>query len=54
MTPPGGELTSYLAERDMYVPTTTEILVGKLRHGYRKCGTFTQWSTTQLLKRMNL
>jgi hypothetical protein len=22
--------------------------------GYRKCGTFTQWSTTQLLKRMNL
>ena len=24
------------------------------RNGYRKCGTFTQWSTTQLLKRMNL
>jgi hypothetical protein len=23
------------------------------RNGYRKCGTFTQWSTTQLLKRMN-
>jgi hypothetical protein len=23
-------------------------------NGYRKCGTFTQWSTTQLLKRMNL
>jgi hypothetical protein len=22
--------------------------------GYRKCGTFTQWSSTQLLKRMNL
>jgi hypothetical protein len=22
--------------------------------GYRKCGTFTQWSTTQLLKTMNL
>ena len=24
------------------------------RNGYRKCGTFTQWSTTQLLKIMNL
>jgi hypothetical protein len=24
------------------------------RQGYRKCGTFTQWSTTQLLKAMNL
>jgi hypothetical protein len=24
------------------------------RDGYKKCGTFTQWSTTQLLKRMNL
>jgi hypothetical protein len=24
------------------------------RNGYRKCRTFTQWSTTQLLKRMNL
>jgi hypothetical protein len=24
------------------------------RNGYRKCGTFTQWSTTQLLKRMNV
>jgi hypothetical protein len=24
------------------------------RNGYRKCGTFTQWRTTQLLKRMNL
>jgi hypothetical protein len=24
------------------------------RNEYRKCGTFTQWSTTQLLKRMNL
>ena len=23
------------------------------RNGYRKCGTFTQWSTTQLLKTMN-
>jgi hypothetical protein len=23
------------------------------RNGYRKCGTFTQWNTTQLLKRMN-
>jgi hypothetical protein len=24
------------------------------RNGYRKCGTFTKWSTTQLLKTMNL
>jgi hypothetical protein len=24
------------------------------RNGYRICGTFTQWSTTQQLKRMNL
>jgi hypothetical protein len=23
-------------------------------NGYRNCGTFTQWSTTQLLKTMNL
>jgi hypothetical protein len=23
------------------------------RNGYRKCGTFTQWSTTQLLKTIN-
>jgi hypothetical protein len=22
-------------------------------NGYRKCGTFTQWNTTQLLKTMN-
>jgi hypothetical protein len=22
-------------------------------YGYRKCGTFTQWNTTQLLKTMN-
>jgi hypothetical protein len=24
------------------------------RNGYRKCGTFTQWSTMQLLKTMDL
>jgi hypothetical protein len=24
------------------------------RNGYRKCDTFTQWSTTQLLKTMTL
>ena len=24
------------------------------RNGYRKCGTFTQWNTTQLLKTINL
>jgi hypothetical protein len=28
--------------------------VSQQRNGYRKCGTCTQWSTTQLLKRMNL
>jgi hypothetical protein len=28
--------------------------VPQQRNRYRKCGTFTQWSTTQLLKRMNL
>jgi hypothetical protein len=28
--------------------------VSQQRNGYRKCGTFTQWSTTQLLKTMNL
>jgi hypothetical protein len=27
--------------------------VPKQRNGYSKCGTFTQWSTTQLLKTMN-
>jgi hypothetical protein len=27
---------------------------GYIWNGYRKCGTFTQWSTTQLLKRMDL
>jgi hypothetical protein len=26
----------------------------ELKNGYRKYGTFTQWSTTQLLKTMNL
>ena len=26
----------------------------KQRNGYKKYGTFTQWSTTQLLKRINL
>ena len=26
--------------------------VPQQRNGYRKCGTFTQWSTTQLLKTM--
>jgi hypothetical protein len=28
--------------------------VPQQRNGYRKCGTFTQWSTTQLLKTMDL
>jgi hypothetical protein len=28
--------------------------VPQQRNGYRKCGTFTQWSTTQLLKTTNL
>ena len=28
--------------------------VPQQRNGYRKCSTFTQWSTTQLLKRMDL
>jgi hypothetical protein len=28
--------------------------VPQQRNGYRKCGTFTQWSTTQQLKTMNL
>jgi hypothetical protein len=28
--------------------------VPQQRNGYRKCGTFTQWSTTQLLKTMSL
>jgi hypothetical protein len=28
--------------------------VSQQKNGYRKCGTFTQWSTNQLLKRMNL
>jgi hypothetical protein len=28
--------------------------VPQQRNGYRKCGTFTQWSTIQLLKTMNL
>jgi hypothetical protein len=27
--------------------------VPQQRNGYRKYGTFTQWNTTQLLKRMN-
>jgi hypothetical protein len=30
------------------------LLTEEQRNGYRKCGTFTHWSTTQLLKRMNL
>jgi hypothetical protein len=29
-------------------------LYNKQRNGYRKYGTFTQWSTSQLLKTMNL
>jgi hypothetical protein len=28
--------------------------VAQQRNGYRKCHTFTQWGTTQLLKIMNL
>jgi hypothetical protein len=27
--------------------------VPQQRNGYKKCGTFTQWSTTQQLKKMN-
>jgi hypothetical protein len=27
--------------------------VPQQRNGYKKCGTFTQWSTMQLLKTMN-
>jgi hypothetical protein len=42
------------------VPYTLPLQGGKKqnvpqqRNGYRKCGTFTQWSTTQLLKTMDL
>jgi hypothetical protein len=28
--------------------------VPQQRNGYRKCGTFTHWNTTQLLKTINL
>ena len=42
------QLLAVIIKADMnpYVP--------QQRNGYRKCGAFTQWSTTQLLKTMNL
>jgi hypothetical protein len=38
----------------MYERRINKKIAPQQRNGYRKCGTFTQWSTTQLLKRMNL
>jgi hypothetical protein len=46
------QMRSELLRRNYYVIVTE--VAPQQRNGYRKCGTFTQWSTTQLLKRMNL
>jgi hypothetical protein len=38
----------------MFIAAGNNPDVPQQRNGYRKCGTFTQWSNTQLLKAMNL
>jgi hypothetical protein len=37
----------------LFIITRKNPDVPQQRNGYRKCGTFTQWSITQLLKTMN-
>ena len=46
--------TMFIAALFIIARSWKEPDVPQQRNGYRKCGTFTQWSTTQLLKRMNL
>jgi hypothetical protein len=41
----------FIIARNWKEPSTENI--PQQRNGYRKCGTFIQWSTTQLLKIMN-
>jgi hypothetical protein len=45
--------TIYLAALFIIARNWKDSDVLQQRNGYRKCGTFTQWSTTQLLKTMN-
>jgi hypothetical protein len=56
-----GEVELEVETRKSQMPETQEVLRTqqgttqmslKRRMGYRKCGTFTQWNTTQLLKMM--
>ena len=46
--------TMFIADLFIIARTGNNPDVPQQRNGYRKCDTFTQWSTTQLLKRMNL
>jgi hypothetical protein len=45
--------TVFIADLFMIARAGRNPNVPQQRNGYRKCGTFTQWSTTQLLKTMN-
>jgi hypothetical protein len=51
-------ITNRLQEREERISGAEDAIENidnpQQRNGYRKCGTSTQWSTTQLLKRMNL
>jgi hypothetical protein len=46
--------TMFIAALFIIARSWKELRCPRQRNGYRKCGTFTQWSTTQLLKTMNL
>ena len=46
--------TMFIAALYIIARSWKKLSVPQQRNGYRKCGTSTQWSTTQLLKRMNL
>jgi hypothetical protein len=46
--------TMFIAALFIIARSWKEPSVPQQRNGYRKCGIFTQWSTTQLLKTMNL
>ena len=46
--------TMFIAALYIIARSWKNLSVPQQRNGYRKCGTFTKWSTTQQLKTMNL
>jgi hypothetical protein len=46
--------TMFIADLFIIARSWKKTDVPQQKNGYRKCGTFTQWSTTKLLKTMDL